>query len=136
MVPVRSRRLGRGHRRVPTRRPGRMALDRGGAVTSKLAQIGAEPMPSLGLPPCPICGAAIGFAAAPGGAIEWWRCTKCQTFYPVRNSNCAHDPGSAGRCARCGGSRVAVTVTVREGGQEMTMHFCSLAHAREALDSE
>jgi hypothetical protein len=50
----------------------------------------------------PSFGAAIGFAASPGGAIEWWRCTAYQHFYPIRTSNCAHDPGAAGRCARCG----------------------------------
>jgi len=26
-----------------------------------------------------------------------------------------------------------VTVTIREGPQEMTLHFCSVAHARESL---
>lgn len=102
-------------------------------MTDKLSRFPLAQPSALGLPPCPQCGAAISFAAAPGGAIEWWRCTGCQRFFPVRTSNCAHDPGAAGRCARCGGSRVAVTITLRAGPEETTMHFCSLAHARESL---
>ena len=105
-------------------------------MTDKLARGSHAPAAAPHLPPCPLCGAAIGFAASPGGAIEWWRCTGCQHFYPIRTSNCAHDPGTAGRCARCGGSRVAITVTIREGGGEITMHFCSVAHARESLGDE
>ena len=105
-------------------------------MTDKLSRA-ATGQPSTGiLPPCPLCGAAIGFVAAPGGAIEWWRCTGCQHFIPVRTSNCAHDPGTSGRCALCGGSQVAITVTRRRGHQEITMHFCSVAHAREGLLNE
>jgi hypothetical protein len=102
-------------------------------MSDKLALPSTTHVATGGLPPCPACGAAIGFAASPGGAIEWWRCTGCRQFYPIRTSNCAHDPGTAGRCVRCGGSRVAITVTVREAGGEVTMHFCSIAHARESL---
>ncbi len=105
-------------------------------MTDKLS-LAATGQPSIaGLPPCPVCGATIGFAAAPGGAIEWWRCTGCQRFYPVRTSNCAHDPGTTGRCALCGGSQVAITVTLRRASEEITMHFCSIAHARESLPNE
>jgi hypothetical protein len=105
-------------------------------VSDKLSRASAVQPGTPGLPPCAECGAAISFAGAPGGAIEWWRCTGCQRFYPIRNSHCAHDPGAAGRCALCGGSRVAVTVTVRRGPQEVTLHFCSIAHARESLPDE
>jgi hypothetical protein len=103
----------------------------------ELSRVTAERRPTEGaLPPCPECGAAISFAAAPGGAIEWWRCTGCQRFFAVRNSNCAHAPRDSARCAHCGGSNVAVTVSVRDGPQEITMHFCSVAHARRALPDE
>jgi hypothetical protein len=106
-------------------------------MTSKLVRVGGDQRASEGsLPPCPECGAAIGFAVGTGGAIEWWRCTGCQRFYPVRSSNCAHAPTEAARCAFCGGSHIAVTVSIREGPQEVTMHFCSVAHARRALPKE
>jgi hypothetical protein len=102
-------------------------------VTDKLSRFPLAHPSALGLPPCPECGAVISFAAASGGAIEWWRCTGCQRFFPVRTNNCPHDPGVAGRCARCGGAHVAITITLREGPEDITMHFCSLAHARESL---
>jgi hypothetical protein len=102
-------------------------------MSDKLSVASTAPLSTAQLPPCPECGGEIGFVASPGGAIEWWRCTACQRFFPVRTSHCAHDPGVAGRCARCGGSRVAITVTVRDARGEVTMHFCSIAHARESL---
>jgi hypothetical protein len=102
-------------------------------MTDKLSRVSAASTRRQDLPACPLCGAAIGFVASPGGSIEWWRCTGCQHFYPVRSSHCSHDPGIAGRCARCGGTQIAITITLRESGNEITMHFCSISHARESL---
>lgn len=91
---------------------------------------------SLDLPPCPECGGAIGFAANPGNAIEWWRCTKCSKFFPVRHGGpCVHNPQNATRCAVCGGAACAVSVVIRKANVETTLHFCSALHAAQALDA-
>src|SRR5260221_14144194 len=105
-------------------------------MSTKLAeQSSAPPVDQTGgLPPCPKCGGAVGFAAAPGNAIEWWRCTQCAAFYPIKNTHCAHTPTAAARCATCGGSNIAITLTERKAGHEVTLHFCSLAHARACLN--
>ena len=91
---------------------------------------------SLQLPPCPDCGGAIGFAANPGNSIEWWRCTKCSKFFPVRHGGpCVHSPKDATRCAVCGGAGTSVSVVIRRANVETTLHFCSAAHAAQALDA-
>lgn len=103
-------------------------LARPGAVlpTTDVAQ-------SAQLPPCIECGGEIGFAANPGNAIEWWRCTKCGKFYPVRHAL----PGAPAFpknavCAVCGKPAAAVSITVRQP-IEATFHFCSIEHASTAL---
>lgn len=109
-------------------------------MTDKLARPRAEELPSTihnpggPLPNCPDCGGTIGFAANPGNAFEWWRCTKCQKMFAVRRQGpCAHEPTPSTCCAVCGGQGRAVTVTVRERRADVTLHFCSAAHAIHVL---
>jgi hypothetical protein len=109
-------------------------------VSEKLSRRTSSSTPAIAspleLPPCPKCGGAISFAANPGNAIEWWRCTKCSQFFPVRRGGpCLHSPQAATRCAVCGGAATAVSVVIRKANVETTLHFCSALHAAEALDA-
>ena len=108
-------------------------------MTDKLARPNASATPvtvsAAELPRCPECGGEIGFAANPGNAIEGWRCLGCGKFFPVRHGGpCVHRPGESARCAVCGGAGTAISVVVRNGPNvETTLHFCSAAHAAQAL---
>ena len=84
-----------------------------------------------GVPACDRCGGQLGFAVA-GGAVEWWRCVACGQFYTARRA-CSH--GSIGRmqCASCGRPSVAFSITSRNLGHEITVHFCSKACLTKGL---
>ncbi len=107
----------------------------------KLATVSAEVVteptePAETMPKCVKCGGELCFASAGAGDVQWWRCTGCSQHYPARSARCSHSPTRDTRCAVCGGSGGAVTTTVRGPRGEVTMHFCSVAHMREAFQGE
>jgi hypothetical protein len=71
--------------------------------------------------------------AAPtnGGAVR-----DASTSTRSASASAPMTPAHRGHARRCGGSRVAITVTIGEGAGEVTMHFWSVAHTRESLGDQ